>query len=384
MNVGSATAAEHVYVHVPFCGRRCSYCDFAIAVRRVVPWRAFNDAIMAELVTRRIELESASIKSIYLGGGTPSKLGGDGIRELLAGIAQHIGVDGFSTFQSATEVTIEVNPEDVTEESVAQWVAAGVNRASLGVQSFAPDVLKWMHREHGPDDSERAARLLRAGGIRNISLDLIFAVPDSLDRDWDADLDRALELQPEHLSLYGLTVEPRTPLGRWSARGEVAEAPEERFEEEFLVADRRLSDAGFDHYEVSNYGHPGLRSLHNSSYWSGASYLGLGPSAHGFDGFTRRWNISAYAAWAEAVGAGEDPIDGYERIGPVEAEAERIYLGLRTIDGLTILQNELKTVTEWQSVDWALLDGDRVRLTPLGWLRLDALAATLTSIRSRS
>ena len=381
-HVGDPTS--HIYVHVPFCGRRCTYCDFAIAVRRVVPWQAFNTAIMAELAIRRLQLDPAAIKSLYLGGGTPSKLGGVGIQELLAGFAQHLSVNEFSTMAQAPEITIEVNPEDVTSESVASWLAAGVNRASLGVQSFDPGVLSWMHREHGPADSLRAARLLRSGGIENISLDLIFAVPDTLGRDWEDDLTRALELEPDHLSLYGLTVEPRTPLGRWSARGEVAEAPEERFEAEFLSAHHRLLQAGFEHYEVSNYGRPGRRARHNSSYWSGASYLGLGPSAHGFDGATRRWNRSAYAAWDEAVRAGKDPLEGSEPIGTVEREAEEIYLGLRTIDGLDIRQSESMMVSQWQSEGWAVLEKLHVRLTPLGWLRLDALAAALTSLRSRS
>ncbi|MBL8995952.1 MAG: radical SAM family heme chaperone HemW [Gemmatimonadetes bacterium] len=382
--MSSSGPTRHIYVHVPFCGRRCSYCDFAIAVRRTVPWRAFNDAIMAELATRSVDLDPGSLKSLYLGGGTPSKLGQHGIPALLAGFAHRLGVDNLSTLPGNPEITIEVNPEDVTEQAVSAWAAAGVNRASLGVQSFDPAVLQWMHREHGPEDSVRAAQLLRAGGIGSLSLDLIFALPDQLERDWTRDIELALELDPDHLSLYGLTVEPKTPLGRWSARGEVAEAPEERFEAEFLAAHRALGVAGYEHYEVSNYGRPGHRAVHNSAYWSGASYLGLGPSAHGFDGRARRWNIAAYAAWSDAVAAGADPLEGSEDLSENDRLAESIYLGLRTTDGLGIRQSDAMTVTPWIERGWARVAADRLQLTPLGWLRLDALAVALTSARSRS
>ena len=342
------------------------------------------DAIMAEMVTRGVRLESEKIRSLYFGGGTPSKLGGEGLGALLRRFAQSLDVDELSTFEHPREITMEVNPEDVSEAAVASWAAAGVNRASLGVQSFDASVLSWMHREHSPEDAGRAVEQLRGGGIENISLDLIFALPDSLQRDWERDLDLALSLSPDHLSFYGLTVEPKTPLGRWAARGEVTEAPEERFEREFLLAHARLTNAGFEHYEVSNYGLPGRRALHNSAYWSGASYLGLGPSAHGFDGRTRRWNVSAYAAWEDAVSTGSDPVAGSEVIGESERQAEEVYLGLRTTDGLAIHQSDEKTVSPWIDAGWAVRDADRVVLTPLGWLRLDAIAATLTSARSRS
>ncbi len=370
---------RHVYLHVPFCGRRCSYCDFAIAIRKVVPASEFVDAIMAELATRAIKLSAADLRTLYLGGGTPSKLGGPGLRELLDRIAQSAGVDSFSTSRPDFELTIEVNPEDVTESSVADWRAAGVNRASVGGQSFDPGVLSWMHREHSPEATVEAFRLLRAGGISNLSLDLIFAVPGHLGRDWSRDLDLALALQPDHLSFYGLTIEPQTPLGRWTARGEVAEAPEERYEEEFLLAHERLTGAGLEHYEVSNYALPGRRAIHNSAYWSGVPYLGLGPSAHGFDGSVRRWNRRAYADWLRTVGEGSDPLEGQETLSASDRDSERIYLGLRTTDGLVLRQNELKTVSRWIEAGWAVQRGDRLALTPSGWLRLDSLAPALAA-----
>ena len=355
---------------------------------------------MAEMVTRGIDSLRGPIKSIYLGGGTPSKLGGEGVERLIHGIGRIAGVDKFSTSVAETEITLEANPEDVSEEAAARWVAAGVNRVSLGVQSFDSGVLEWMHRGHGPDRPHEAVAILKAAGVQEISADLIFSVPESLNRSWTEDLNRVLELDVDHLSLYGLTVEPQTPLGRWTARGEVAESPEERYEAEFLEAHERLGAAGFEHYEVSNYARPGRRARHNSAYWTGAPYLGLGPSAHGFDGAQRRWNVPAYAEWLRRVQAGEDPVEGSELVGGFgagragdsglaeepastgaaaqSAAAERVYLGLRTLDGLELTESELRVVSPWIEMGWAELQGvRRVVLTARGWLRLDALAAQL-------
>ena len=372
----------HIYVHVPFCGRRCSYCDFSIAVRRTVPVARYVDNVIRELVERREKL-STSLKTIYLGGGTPSKLGGAGVANLLHRLREFAGVEGSAT--SPMEVTLEANPEDVSVEAVAAWRAAGVNRVSLGVQSFDPEVLRWMHRGHSPAEAEAAVRLIREGGIGAISLDLIFAIPDRVGAGRLAsDLERALQLEPTHLSVYGLTVEPRTPLGRWTARGAVEEAPEERYAEEFLLAHAQLTAAGFEHYEVSSYARPGHRAVHNAAYWSGAPYLGLGPSAHGFDGQVRRWNTAAYAEWSDQVDRGIDPIGGSEVIGPAERLAEAVYLGLRTIDGLVRRAEDEDCIASWIEAGWGRRVGDRLVLTPDGWLRLDALAAALTSVRSRS
>jgi oxygen-independent coproporphyrinogen-3 oxidase len=242
-----------------------------------------------------------------------------------------------------------------------------------------------MHRGHSPAEAEAAVRLIREGGIGAISLDLIFAIPDRVGAGRLAsDLERALQLEPTHLSVYGLTVEPRTPLGRWTARGAVEEAPEERYAEEFLLAHAQLTAAGFEHYEVSSYARRGHRAVHNAAYWSGAPYLGLGPSAHGFDGQVRRWNTAAYAEWSDQVDRGIDPIGGSEVIGPAERLAEAVYLGLRTIDGLVRRAEDEDCIASWIEAGWGRRVGDRLVLTPDGWLRLDALAAALTSVRSRS
>lgn len=362
----------HVYVHVPFCARRCSYCDFSIAVRKYVPADRFIDAVKAEIRVREIGPAEGPLGSLYLGGGTPSKLCGK-ISVLTKMISTSIGLD----LDALGELTVEANPEDITRDVVREWRAGGVNRVSLGVQSFEPTVLEWMHRTHTADQVPAAVQILRGEGIDNISLDLIFALPDSVDRDWAAELDRALALEPRHISVYGLTVEPHTPLGRWAQRGTVTTTEEARYAAEFLQTNERLTAAGFLQYEVSNYALPGFESVHNSAYWSGAHYLGLGPSAHGFDGTTRRWNARDYAKWLSLVEAGTDPIEGEETLWPAEMEAERIYLGLRTSRGLQASEEEFRRSERWIAEGWARRVGDRLVLTPQGWLRMDSLVTSL-------
>jgi oxygen-independent coproporphyrinogen-3 oxidase len=367
--------AEFVYVHVPFCARRCSYCDFAIAVRREVPARAFAETIARELAVRREP--PRAVRTLYLGGGTPSRLGGDGVERLLDRLRETCAP------RSDAEITLEANPEDVTGAHARAWRSAGVSRVSLGVQSFDEGVLRWMHRGHGAAAVSRAVATLREAGIADLSLDLIFALPAAIARDWARDLELALALEPTHLSLYGLTVEAGTPLGRWRARGEVVEAPEESYEAEFLRASATLTSAGFEHYEVSNFARPGHRARHNAAYWGGDAYLGLGPSAHGFDGMTRRWNVAAFAAWQAAVAADHDPIGGAERLDAAARVAEAVYLGLRTRDGLLAERSDADALAAWEAAGWVeRTAAGRWRCTTAGWLRLDALAAALTAGRS--
>jgi oxygen-independent coproporphyrinogen-3 oxidase len=365
---------SHLYVHVPFCARRCSYCDFSIAVRRTVPVGDYLDGIRRELdgLTEGAASDPWRIDTLYLGGGTPSRLGGEGIGELVSLISRRASI------APDAEVTIEVNPEDVTAQAVDQWCAAGINRVSLGAQSFSDTVLVWMHRTHDAAQISNAVRTLRAGGIANLSLDLIFALPPEVERSWEADLDAALALEPDHISLYGLTVEPATPLHRWTAVGRVSPTAEERYANEFLHAHRRMTEEGFTHYEVSNFAHPGRESRHNSVYWTGTPYLGIGPAAHSFDGLHRWWNIRAYAEWADVLRAGGRVIEGEELIENDAATTERVYLGLRTSNGYRVGPTDRRAAEDWTRAGWAEFDGDLVRLSAEGWLRLDSLAAGLT------
>src|ERR1035437_3109797 len=371
--------AKHLYVHVPFCARKCSYCDFAIAVRRTIPVKEYLDSLSAELELRLRGTPLSSLGTIYLGGGTPSKLGPDGVTQLLDMIRGAAGVE----LEATAEITMEANPEDVTPAAAAAWIAAGVNRLSLGVQSFDARTLAWMHRTHAAEAARRAPDAARTAGFDDISLDLIFALPRDLERNWAADLAKALRLQPAHLSLYGLTVEPGTPLGKWTARGDVVEAPEEIYTTEFLLGRKTLMSAGFEHYEVSNFARSAKRSRHNSAYWRRVPYLGIGPSAHSFDGASRRWNEREYEAWKTRALKGEDPVAGSEQLTAENEAAEVVYLGLRTAEGLTTVAADHPAVDEWVKKHWASLDRGRLVLLAEGWLRLDSLAAALTVARSR-
>jgi oxygen-independent coproporphyrinogen-3 oxidase len=374
---------RHIYVHVPFCRRRCSYCDFSIAVRRAIPAHAYLDAIRRErdLLLATGDWDEAPLETLYLGGGTPSLLPAAVVRDLV----RLFGVSPQSDTgrpASEIEVTLEANPDDVTPEAVAGWCAAGVNRVSLGVQSFHDAVLAWMHRTHDAGRAEAAFGTLRDAGIANISLDLIFALPGALRSDFRADLDRALALGPDHLSVYGLSVEPRTPLARWLARGALAPTPERRYGDEFLQAHEVLAAAGFEHYEVSNYARPGRRSRHNAAYWTRHPYAGLGPSAHSFGDGVRRWNLPAWAAYARALSSGKRPEAERERLTSEQQRIEGLYLGLRTSAGIehAALRAAGRAVAEHAvRQGWLVAEGDRLRASAAGWLRLDEIVARLTT-----
>jgi oxygen-independent coproporphyrinogen-3 oxidase len=345
-------------------------------VRRVVPSDEYVEALAEEIELRFPNADRWDVDTLYFGGGTPSRLGAAGVARMLEIARKRV------TLSSDAEITIEANPEDVSHDAVAEWRHAGVNRVSLGAQSFDDRVLAWMHRSHDASAIGRAVDAIRGGGIDNLSLDLIFALPRALARDWREDVRRALSLEPEHLSLYGLTVEPHTPMGRWQARGEMVEAPEEHYESEFLHAHDALGAAGFEHYEVSNFGRRGRHSRHNSAYWALVPYAGLGPSAHEFDGNVRRWNVPVYRDWLQAVSGRRDPVGGSEMIDESSRSAEEVYLGLRSTQGLVLQPSEQRRAQTWIEAGWAALNDGRIVLTALGWLRLDALAADLTLVRS--
>jgi len=395
---------SHLYFHVPFCRRRCSYCDFSIAVRKRIPAREYVEAVKAELDAIRVSsgwvnpgapsLHSGramprgswgpDLSTIYFGGGTPSLLPPTAIGALIdeaisGGLTPgpRPGANGDRS-PDDLEMTLEANPEDVTPETSTAWRHAGVNRISLGAQSFDDRVLRWMHRPHDAARIGAAVSTLRAAGFDNVSLDLIFALPAELGRDWRRDLDAAIRVAPAHLSLYGLTVEARTPLARWVSRGAASAPDDDRYAEEYLLAHERLGAAGFVFYEVSNAARDGARSRHNSAYWSGRPYRGLGPAAHSFDGRSRFWNLSAWEAYRRAVAAGRSPVEAEEVLTDEQRELERIYLGLRTAEGIS--QSDCPTVrqSDWVRSGWAEVVEGRVRCTPEGWLRLDALVRDLT------
>jgi oxygen-independent coproporphyrinogen-3 oxidase len=362
-------SAAHLYVHVPFCARRCTYCDFSIAVRRPVPVAEYLGAVRAELA-RHARLEPPG--TVYLGGGTPSLLGGEGLRAL---------ADLLPPLDRVVEFTLEANPDDVSPESARAWKDAGVSRVSLGVQSFDDRVLAWMHRTHSAAAVAPAVANLREAGLTNLSLDLIFALPEFLGRDLSRDLDLALALEPSHISLYGLAVEPGTPLARQVARAEVTPRPDSEYEEEYLLAYGRLTMSGYRFYEVSNAALPGKEAVHNRCYWRLEPYLGVGPSAHSYDGATRWWNEPAYARWVERLERGLSPVAGREVLSTSQRRLEETYLALRTSEGMPVPSRQAgdpaPPFSSWVSSGWAVLEGGRIRLTPQGWLRLDVLVTSL-------
>jgi putative oxygen-independent coproporphyrinogen III oxidase len=362
----------YVYIHVPFCARRCSYCDFAIAVRRSVPSEAFADAILREWDARLHDAgwsTSLVVETVYFGGGTPSRLDDAALSRILARIRADRPV------AADAEITLEANPDDVTAARADAWRAAGVNRISLGVQSFDPGVLEWMHRTHTAAQASEAVRALRAAGFADLSLDLIFGLPKALGREWAADLARARALEPDHLSCYGLTLEDHTPLARWQRRGEAVMVDEERYAKEFLELHQSLQDWGFEHYEVSNAARPGHRARHNSGYWRRVPYLGLGPSAHSATAEERRWNLREWTAYERAGREGREVVAGRERLDAGALRLEALYLGLRTAAGVDLELVKEEVRSRWENAGWAIAGPERFRLTPEGWLRLDALVA---------
>ena len=378
---------RHLYLHVPFCVRRCSYCDFSIAVRKRIPAQEYVEAVLQEVTLRGLtdpgpepgETEAHGLETLYLGGGTPSLLPPDALATLVTSLRDAFGA---TSSRDAVEVTVEANPEDVEPEHARAWRSAGVNRVSLGAQSFDDHVLAWMHRSHDAARIGGAVRTLRDAGFDNLSLDLIFALPAELQRDWERDLELALSLGPDHLSLYGLTVEERTPLARWISRGAVVAPEDDRYAEEYLLAHARLAAYGYRFYEVSNACRDGFRSRHNSAYWSGRAYVGLGPAAHSYDGRSRRWNIPAWPAYARAIAAGRSPVECEEILTPEQRELERLYLALRTDAGLPVTALDSPrppSTTRWIEHGWAEVNAGRLVCTPQGWLRLDALVGDLTS-----
>jgi oxygen-independent coproporphyrinogen-3 oxidase len=370
----SAARVASLYVHAPFCVRRCLYCDFAVQVRRTANPDEWLAALAGELqgVEREGLFELApSLRTLYVGGGTPSLLGPDA----MAGLARVVGPHRVR--DPLIEWTAEANPESLTADVVEGWRRAGVNRLSLGVQTFHEPALRWMGRLHGPEGATAAVTRIRRGGVENFSVDLIFGLPRHLGRRWSEDLRRALDLDPPHVSLYGLSVEPGTPLGRAVTEGREPGVDEDRYSEEFLEAAETLVSAGYLHYEVSNFARPGRTSLHNSAYWTGEPYLGLGNGAHSYAPPVRRWNLRDWEAYSTKAAKGAVAEEGRESLDASALRLERVWLGLRTSEGLPlddVPPECADLVAHWRRRGWAFELPDRVVLTRDGWLLLDRLA----------
>lgn len=325
-----------IYLHVPFCNSRCIYCGFCSTVSKGLRQK-YIPALKREISERGDFFSSLYesdriVKTLYFGGGTPSILPPELLKEAVSAIRE--------TFTIAEEIefTVEVNPDDITEDYAGSLRKMGVNRVSMGVQSFKDSHLKWMRRRHDSQTAVNAYRILRKAGFDNISLDLIFGFPLMTVRDWEDNLDTIIELSPEHISAYQMGIDPDTPLERMEKSGEFSLPSQEDSERMYKILQAKLKVAGYVQYEVSNFCKPGYHSRHNSSYWNRTPYLGLGPGAHSFIGMAREWNTSDIATWCNLSIL---PLREGETLSPEDVFNEILMLGLRTAAGvsLDILRN---------------------------------------------
>ena len=317
-----------IYIHVPFCRKKCSYCDF-YSVGEGKMDSHFADWVLKELKLRNNSISDRTIKTVYFGGGTPSLLPTDNIKRIISGLGD------FFTVDPNAEITIEVNPDDVTLELAEKYQAIGINRVSIGVQSFNNDELIFLGRRHDVSKAVEAIRTFRKAGITNICIDLIYGLPNSTLKSWEQSLSVALELDIQHLSCYHLTYEEGTPLTRRVAKGAVTPLDEDLSRNQFDLLREMSHESGYVHYEISNLAKPGYISKHNSGYWLSEEYLGLGPSAHSFNGSMRWWNPSSITGWQKGVDSGEFPVN-MEVIDSVTRFNELLITRLRTMWGVNL------------------------------------------------
>ena len=362
-----------IYLHVPFCTSRCGYCDFntytAAELGGATP-DGWLEALRGELDLAAAGLGAVPVDTVFVGGGTPSALGADRLAAVLAAVRERFPL------AAGAEVTTEANPESTSPEFFDTIRAAGYTRVSLGMQSVAPHVLTVLGRAHSPGRAIAAAAEAVAAGFGHINLDLIYGTPGESDDDLLASVDAALGAGVDHVSAYALVVEDGTALARQVRRGEVAAPDDDVLARRYELVDRRLTEAGLDWYEVSNWSRPGGECRHNLGYWNGGQWWGAGPGAHGFIGDQRWWNVKHPNAYAEAVGRGGRPVADSERLDARDRHVEQVMLGIRLRTGLPI---EALSDTERQRAQRAVDEGlataaaGRLVLTDRGRLLADAV-----------
>ena len=323
-----------LYIHIPFCKSRCIYCGFYSTTAEQMK-QAYVDAVCREMELRDAIYEKEgkdvgkTIATVYLGGGTPSQLSPTQLQQLFDAIARHYDVN------DDAEITIECNPDDVTEAFAELLQSLPVNRVSMGAQTFDDDRLQFIHRRHTSEQVTTAIQRLREKGIHNISIDLMYGFPEETLEEWEHDIQQALALNVEHISAYALTYEEGTPLYRLLEEGKVKEIDEER---SLAMYDRlidRLQEAGYEHYEISNFARKGWRSRHNSSYWQLVPYIGIGAAAHSYDGRRRQWNIADINSYINHIQQGIVPAEG-ELLDKDSRYNDHVMLALRTCEGLDL------------------------------------------------
>lgn len=319
-----------IYLHIPFCKTRCIYCDFYSTTRSEWTDR-YVEALCTELTRRKDYLRGEPVHTVYLGGGTPSQLSEKHFRKLFHTLQQVYGLE------QCHEITLEANPDDLTEEYTAMLQTLPFNRISMGIQTFHEDTLRLLHRRHTGAQAIRAVELCRKAGFQNISVDLIYGLPGENDFRWNQDLQQAIKLQVEHISAYHLTYEEGTPLYAMLHQHSVQEVDEESSLRFFTMLTDTLKAAGYEHYEISNFCKPGFHSRHNTAYWQGIPYLGCGPSAHSFNGDSRQWNVASLTAYLEGIEQ-DDCIYETERLDVYTRYNEYVMTGLRTQRGVSLEQ----------------------------------------------
>ena len=369
-----------IYIHVPFCATRCGYCDFNTYTPGELGGASASgpagwlDALRTELALAARLLPAPTVDTVFVGGGTPSLLGATGLADVLTAVRDNFAVAG------GAEITTEANPESTSPRFFDALVAAGFTRVSLGMQSVAPAVLRILDRVHSPGRAPAAAREALAAGVAHVNIDLIYGTPGESDDDLDRSLDAALGAGVDHVSAYALTVEDGTALARRVRRGEITLVDDDVLARRYELLDRRLTAAGFDWYEVSNWSRPGGECRHNLGYWNGGQWWGAGPGAHSFVGDIRWWNVKHPLTYAERLGRDQDPVADFERLDGRDRHVEEVLLCIRLRDGLPVTA---LTAPEQQRAANAVTDGlltrngDRLVLTDRGRLLADSVVRQL-------
>ncbi|OEK02598.1 coproporphyrinogen III oxidase [Roseivirga sp. 4D4] len=369
-----------LYIHIPFCKKACHYCDFHFT-QSLGQIDTMVDAIADELVMQSDFLGRDTIYTVYFGGGTPSLLEGPHLKKLMR-IIQHE-----YALSSNPEITLEANPDDLDQAKLSTFFDHGVNRLSIGVQSFNDDHLKWMNRQHTSQQAMDTFYLARQAGFENISLDLIYALPSDNHDNWLRDLKMITTLRPEHISSYCLTIEPKTAFGNWLAKGKLKAIDEDFAADQFEILLEIMNKYGYDQYEISNFAQPGYESQHNSAYWKDEKYLGIGPSAHSYNGKFRKANISNNAKYLKGIEEGKIPFEVIT-LSPEDQVNEYILTSLRTkwgcdldllkakyqVDLLSIKESYLERLSQQ---DLVFEDDGFLVLTDQGKLLADKIASDL-------
>jgi len=369
-----------IYIHIPFCKQACHYCDFHFSTS-LKHKTELVDALAIELTLRKDDLQGATINTIYFGGGTPSLLKADELKKLMDTIRSQFSV------APNVEVTLEANPDDLTQATVKHLVNGGINRLSIGIQSFIDRELQLMNRAHSAKEALECVKRCQNAGITNLSIDLIYGMPNASLADWESNIKQAIALKVPHLSAYCLTVEPRTALHKMVSSGEVVLPSDNDTSAQFLLLRKKAIAAGFEHYEISNFALPNKYSQHNSAYWKNVPYLGIGPSAHSYEIGKRSWNASNNAVYRNTIASGT-PSRESETIDTTTAYNEYVLTGMRTIWGCSTAIIEQRFGASFavffekeisvHLLDDAVIKNDTTyRLTEKGMLLADAISSDL-------